>query len=79
MEYFPPTMRSVARGLWWTDLATLTKHLKRSARRRDESKAAFYFEPRAFRPQVEFPAHIAKRGFEQVQAALAATPPELAG
>ena len=79
MEYFPPTKRSVSRNLWWTDLATLTSHLKRRARRRDESKPAFYFEPKAFRDKSDFVEHVAQRGYERVISALKAAPPELAG
>lgn len=79
MEYLPPTRRSVARRIWWTDVATLTRHLKRRAQRRDESKAAFYFDPKAFRPAEEFGAHLERRGFEEVRNALLSDPPELAG
>lgn len=78
-EYLPPTRRSVARRIWWTDLATLMRHFNRRAQRRDESKAAFYFDPKAFRPAEEFGAHLKRRGFEEVRNALLSDPPELAG
>jgi hypothetical protein len=77
LEYFPPTRRSVARNLWWTDIVTLNRHLKRQARRRDEGKAALYFDPKAFRRKEEFPGQVVGRAFEQLRLELLATPPSL--
>ncbi|MGH7577153.1 MAG: hypothetical protein ACREM1_18755 [Longimicrobiales bacterium] len=74
MEYFPPTWRSVARNLWWTDIMQLRRHLKRQARRRDESKAALYFDPAAFHRREIFVQQVIGRAFEQLRVDLMATP-----
>lgn len=77
MEYFPPTRRSIARNLWWTDIVQLRRNLKRQARRRDESKAALYFDPAAFHRRETFVQQVVGRAFERLKVDLTAIPVRL--
>lgn len=77
LEYLLPTRRAAAVGLWWTDLRALSQRLKRRATRRDEAKAAVYFEPDAFRPKDEFLAQVLERRYEDLQQWQLADPPSL--
>lgn len=74
MEYFPPTRRSIVRDLWWTDIFELTRNLKRKSDRRDERKAALYFDPKAFKSIKEFPDQIKYRRFEDLAARVGREP-----
>lgn len=65
-EYMPPTRRTVARGIWWTDLATLSANLKAVRGRRGEQKLAAYFNTAAFQRIDTFPSEIARRGFDEL-------------
>lgn len=49
-EYYPPGDRSVPRGLWWTDIFTMSEAYQRSERRRrNGGKMAAHFGPGCFR------------------------------
>jgi hypothetical protein len=75
-EYRPPTRRTVAAGMWWTDPVRLRQHLKRVSGRRGEDKQAAYFTPAAFHPWSEFPKELESRNFEKLTAAVRDTPLE---
>lgn len=49
-EYYPPSDRSVPRGLWWTDMFTMSEAYRGSERRRrNGGKMAAHFGPGCFR------------------------------
>ena len=73
-EYDPPTRRTVAAAIWWTDPERLRAHLKTIKKRRGEDKQAAYFEPEAFRPWPTFREEMAARGFEALAEAVNAAP-----
>lgn len=74
MEYFPPTRRAVARNMWWTDMISLRSSLTKRAQRRDEVKAALYFDPKCFRPISDFPNQVTTRAYEQMAEELRRVP-----
>jgi hypothetical protein len=53
-EYHPPTRRTVAAGMWFTDIFTLLSNRRSVKVRRGEEKKAGYYSPSAFRPIDEF-------------------------
>jgi hypothetical protein len=69
-EYRPPTRRTVAAGIWFTDIVTLLDNRIAVRRRRGEQKDAGYYRPEAFRPIEEFPGRLAERQYEQLGLAL---------
>jgi hypothetical protein len=71
IEYRPPTRRAVARGLWWTDVFSLTDGFINRAQRRDEAKQAMYFDPTVFRPASEFAEQLRRRDYKRLQSRLA--------
>lgn len=73
-EYRPPTRRTLAVQMWWTDPETLRAHLKTIKNRRGEDKRAAYFRPEAFRPWSDFPQELRSRGFGGLAKAVAAGP-----
>jgi len=74
-EYLPPTRRTVAAGIWFTDIVTLLENRITVRRRRGEQKDAGYYRPEAFRPIEEFPGRLAERQYEQLGLALLDRPP----
>lgn len=53
-EYLPPTRRSIARNMWWTDVWSLDEARKAVRQRRGEDKRAGYYKPSAFRGRAAF-------------------------
>lgn len=78
-EYHLPTRGAVVRNMWWTDLIELERNYRRSASRRDEARAARYYDPKAFRETRDFAVEIRDRRFEVVREHLLANPPRLIG
>ena len=62
-QYALPTNRTVAQGLWWTDMYTLKRNQKRVATRRGSDKKAIYFKPSAFRSIGTFSNELAKKSY----------------
>ena len=73
-DYMPPTRRSVARDLWWTDVWTLDESRKAIRQRRGEDKRAGYYRPAAFRERQSFAAELAGRGYETLCERLKSSP-----
>lgn len=63
-EYTLPTWRTVARGMWWTDVFMLRSGLIAVRRRRQEDKDAAYFNASVFRPFGDFVAELSERRYE---------------
>ncbi len=76
-EYRPPTRRAVARGVWWTDVITMSEHLQEVKGRRGEDKDAGYYNTAAFRPISTFVDELAARRFEELQRRILAEPIKL--
>jgi len=62
-EYMPPTRRSVARDLWWTDVWTLDGARKAVRQRRGEDKRAAYYKPSAFKERAGFLEELRNGGY----------------
>ncbi len=62
-NYLPPTRRSVAKELWWTDLWTLDESRKAVRQRRGEDKRAGYYKPSAFRSRETFVEELRNEGY----------------
>ena len=73
-DYLPPTRRSVAKDLWWTDVWTLDDARKAIRLRRGEDKRAAYYKPSAFKRRDGFIAELHERGFEGLTERLRASP-----
>lgn len=73
-EYLPPTRRSVARALWWTDCYTLGENLIKVAKRRGEDKYAAYYRPAAFSGIDSFTQVLNRKGYRELRKRLAAEP-----
>ena len=72
-DYYPPTRRSLASNLWWTDARTLDRARKAIRQRRgDDDKRAGYYDPAVFRPREAFLNELRASGHvtltEQLQA-----------
>jgi hypothetical protein len=65
-EYYLPTRRSIARGMWWTDIISLRQNLKAVRRRRGEDKDAGYYEPAIFLPSESFIEEIEKDRYKEL-------------
>lgn len=73
-DYTPPTRRSVANGLWWTDIFTLAENLKTVKARRGEDKDAGYYDPRVFKAKEEFLEEIRAQRYLQLRERLSTNP-----
>ena len=73
-EYLPPTRRSIAKGLWWSDCFTLGENLIKVAARRGEDKYAGYYRPTAFSPIATFVDALKKKSYKQLRNRLASQP-----
>lgn len=73
-DYMPPTRRSVAKDLWWTDVWTLVASRKAIRQRRGEDKRAGYYRPSAFRERQTFADELAGRGYEALHERLRTSP-----
>jgi len=62
-DYLPPTRRSVAKDLWWTDVWTLDEARKAVRQRRGEDKRAGYYKPSAFRTREAFVQELRTEGY----------------
>jgi hypothetical protein len=62
-EYLPPTRRSIARNLWWTDVWSLDQARKAVRQRRGEDKRAGYYKPSAFRAGDAFVEELRTGGY----------------
>lgn len=62
-EYLPPTRRSVAKNLWWTDVWDLEQALKAIRNRRGEDKRAAYYKPSAFKAREAFVEELRNVGY----------------
>ncbi len=69
-DYLPPTRRSVATNLWWTDVWALAGARKDIRQRRDEDKRAGYYQPGVFRPRATFPDELRREGYRSLTARL---------
>lgn len=72
-DYRPPTRRSPAKELWWTDVWTLDGARKAIRQRRGEDKRAAYFKPTAFKASQDFIGEIRDGGYNALAAKLKAT------
>lgn len=73
-DYLPPTRRSVAKELWWTDVWTLDASRKAVRQRRGEDKRAAYFRPSAFKDRHTFVDELAAHGYEALRERLKSRP-----
>lgn len=73
-DYLPPTRRSIAKDLWWTDVWTLDESRKAIRQRRGEDKRAGYYRPSAFRVREAFMAELRGRGYEALRERLTGSP-----
>lgn len=73
-DYLPPTRRSIAKQLWWTDLWTLEEARKAVRQRRGEDKRAAYFKPSAFRAGDSFVDEVRNLRWDVLKQKLKATP-----
>jgi hypothetical protein len=71
-EYQPPTRRTTALGMWFTDIVTLLANRTAVRQRRGDQKDAGYYKPSAFRPIDEFLSRVTARHYDQLQKQLAA-------
>jgi hypothetical protein len=71
-DYMPPTRRSVARDMWWTDVWTLDGARKAIRQRRGEDKRAAYYKPSAFRNRETFVQELRGHGYEGLRERLRA-------
>lgn len=62
-DYLPPTRRSVAKDLWWTDVWTLDGARKAVRQRRGEDKRAAYYKPSAFKSRQTFLDELRNGGY----------------
>ena len=62
-DYMPPTRRSVASNMWWTDVWSLEGALKAVRQRRGEDKRAAYYKPSAFMPREAFVEELRITGY----------------
>lgn len=62
-EYLPPTRRSVAKDLWWTDVWSLDQARKGVRQRRGEDKRAAYYKPSAFKARKAFVDELRNGGY----------------
>lgn len=67
-EYRPPTSRTIARAMWWTDVLTLRENLKVVRQRRGEEKNAGYYHPQAFRPGSTFVTELSTGAYRDLAA-----------
>lgn len=65
-DYLPPTRRSQAKNLWWTDIWTLDEARTGVRQRRGEDKRAGYYKPSAFQPGHSFPDEIRNGGYSRL-------------
>ncbi|MGE5114535.1 MAG: hypothetical protein ACM3JB_27050 [Acidobacteriaceae bacterium] len=66
-EYSPPTRRTIAKGMWFTDIFTLLDNRLSVKARRGEDKDAGYYSPKAFRPIEEFVEELKEKQYENLQ------------
>lgn len=66
-EYLPPTRRTVAAGIWFTDIVTLLENRTAVRNRRGEQKDAGYYKPSAFRTIDQFPNQLRERQYEELR------------
>lgn len=66
-EYRAPTRRTVATGMWFTDIFTLLSKRLSVKTRRGEEKEAGYYSPSAFRPIDEFSALLAAAHYKELE------------
>lgn len=76
-EYFPPTRRAIAKGMWWTDVVSLEANRTAVRQRRGEDKQAGYYRTAAFQPIDTFIKELETRRFEPLRRALLANPVKL--
>jgi len=76
-EIIPPTSRSVAVDMWWTDVLTLRQGFVRLAKRRDESKVAGYFSTSVFKAAALLATEFETHGYELLMEQLAGELPGL--
>jgi hypothetical protein len=76
-DYRPPTRRSVAKDLWWTDVWSLDSARKAVRQRRGEDKRAAYFKPSVFQARQSFVSELAGKGFATLRERLRDCPIEL--
>ena len=62
-DYLPPTRRSIATNLWWTDVWSLDEARKAVRHRRGEDKRAAYYKPSAFRAREAFAEELRTGGY----------------
>jgi hypothetical protein len=72
--YNPPTRLSVARNIWWTDIATLLDHRRAVRARRGEEKNAGYYSPAAFKDIDLFVEELRAKRYLKLQASLKQSP-----
>lgn len=75
--YRPPTRRTVAAGMWWTDVVTLESSRTAVRARRGEEKNAGYYATAAFKPISTFHEELATRRFERLREHILADPIQL--
>ena len=62
-DYLPPTRRSVAKNLWWTDVWSPNEARKSVRQRRGEDKRAAYYKPSTFRGREAFLEELRSGGY----------------
>jgi hypothetical protein len=72
--YLPPTRRTVATGMWWTDVLRLEANRTAVRARRGDQKNAGYYKTSAFQPINTFIEELTTRRFEQLRDAVLANP-----
>lgn len=73
-DYMPPTRRSVASNLWWTDVWTLDGARTAIRARRGEDKRAGYYKPSVFQTRDLFINELRNEGYFTLQERLRANP-----
>ena len=76
-EYLPPTRRTNAVAMWWTDVYRIRDKKKRVSSRRGEDKRAIYFKPTAFEPIESFEDELKNGGYKSLAERLAKSQIEL--
>jgi len=65
-QYLPPTRRSRALGLWYTDIWTLLANRRSTKHRRGEDKQAGYYSPAAFKPISAFVGELHSQAYREL-------------
>ena len=76
-DYKPPTRRSLARNLWWTDVVTLDSNRKAIRHRRGEDKQAGYYKPEIFLRKETFADELRSGRYLKMQEAAEGKPLDL--